>query len=178
MRPLTKLGLGLIAIVGLATTAAFAATLWPVPNLLALYTTQTNWLRPLLLGMVAVTAVTFVVMLLMAIFRRSTTQRLALATPNGQLTMDRQAVEHAIAKAVAANHPVRDADVTVTMHERSVHHVAVDATPLQRQQLATLATGIEQTVKDVLANTLGVPVQRVSIHLTPVNARQRPAKVL
>ena len=80
MRPLTKLFLGIVAIVGLLDAAAFALLLWPVPEAMTYYQDQSQWLQPTLLALTGVTAAVFVILLLVAILRRSTTSPLGRAS--------------------------------------------------------------------------------------------------
>ncbi|WP_462399225.1 alkaline shock response membrane anchor protein AmaP [Lacticaseibacillus pantheris] len=175
MRPLTKLFLGIVAIVGLLDAAAFALLLWPVPEAVTYYQDQSQWLQPTLLALTGVTAAVFVIMLLVAILRRSTTSRLALQTPSGELTLDRRAVENTVTKAIVAHHPVGQVDVSVTMRRRQVTRMQVNATSIQRDGLTALATDIEQTAKDAVTASLGVPVKRVNVHLEPAGQQQKGA---
>jgi len=92
MRPITKIMLGIIAVGGLLQSVGFGLLLWPSREFTRFYLQQVVWLRPTMIGLTGLVALVFLIMLLVAIFRRSTAQSLILAGEDGDLTLDKSAI--------------------------------------------------------------------------------------
>ncbi|WP_164512054.1 alkaline shock response membrane anchor protein AmaP [Lacticaseibacillus daqingensis] len=180
MRPITKAGLSLVALIGIGQALLIAALLWPITPVVTAYRTGGPAMRWLALGLTAGVALVFVVMLLVALFRQSTTNQLVLTDDRGTLSLSRQALENAVAKAIIDAHPVKGVAVTVKLHARQqAATVDVVADSLSHTDLAAEGQRIEATAKHKAAETLGVPVKRVRVSMHPANqAGKRRARVL
>ncbi|WP_390406319.1 alkaline shock response membrane anchor protein AmaP [Lacticaseibacillus jixiensis] len=175
MRPITKLGLGFVAVLGLLQAALVALWFWPVAGFLRWY----GPLRYVMLGLTAVVAVVFVVMLLVAIFRRPTTNHLRMPNARGELALSKDAVANTVAKAVAQEHAVKGVDVDVAMHQRRQEaSVNVEAYSLSNVDLKEEGKRIEATVIQKVTELLGVSVKKVKVVLHPAQHADRTVKAL
>lgn len=176
MKPITKAGLALVAIVGIAQALLTAALLWPLRPVVAVYVASGQVSRWIMLGLTAVACLTFIVILLVALLRHSTTNQLVMPGAQGNLSMSRQAVENTVAKAIATDHPVKSVDVSVTMNQRKQSaKVNVEAYSLRNSDLIAEGKRIEETVKRKITDILGVPVAQVKVKLH--TADQAPSNV-
>ncbi|MFD1393279.1 alkaline shock response membrane anchor protein AmaP [Lacticaseibacillus jixianensis] len=179
MRPITKALLGLVAVVGIVQSLAVMALTWPVTAVrawLLLYWQPLHWV---LFGLAAFVGLAFLIMLLAAVLTRSTTTNLVLANDRGDLSVSKQAVENAVAKSVAATHPVKGVAVAATMHKSAVKKAEIDAYSLEPTDLKAQAEAIKQTAHDKLEQMLGVPVKQIKVHLHPgAAASGKTARVL
>ncbi|WP_203623389.1 alkaline shock response membrane anchor protein AmaP [Lacticaseibacillus sp. 866-1] len=179
MRPLTKAGLGMVAIIGLVQALAVMALTWPLAGVrtwLLLYWQPAHWV---LFGLAAFVGLAFLIMLLVAVLRPSTTTKLVLANDRGDLSVSKQAVENAVAKAVAAAHPVKGVTVDAKMHKTQVKQATIDAYSLEPTNLKTQVEGIEATAQGKLERLLGVPVKKIKVNLHPgTKAPDNAARVL
>ncbi len=176
MRPITKAGLSLVAILGILQALLVGVLIWPLKPLAAWLVINSQYLRWSLLALTVVVLLTFVVMLLVAILRQATTTQLVVKSDHGRLFLSRQAVANAVAKAVVSNHPVKDIDVDVKMLGRQqATKVAVEAFSLRNTDLAEEGKRIEATVKQKLTEMLGIAAKSVRVTLHP--ATSTPKKV-
>ena len=178
MRGITKIALFIIALIGLGQSLLVAAYLWPLPPVdswLDIYWPTSRWV---MLGMSAVVFATFVVLLLLALFRRSTVSDLVIQNQQGQLKLSRQAIESSVAKAIVTEYPVRHADVAVKLTRDNVAHATVSASLADETGMADLGKAIEDTVKQRLHNLLGVEVKKVTVKILPQRQLNRTARVL
>ena len=98
MKPITKVLFGIVAICGLLQSIGFGLLLWPNREFTRFYVQQAGWLRPVMIGLTGLVILAFAIMLLVAIFRRSTANALILAGDDGDLTLDKSAIENTVAK--------------------------------------------------------------------------------
>ena len=127
MRPITKIMLGIIAVGGLLQSVGFGLLLWPSREFTRFYLQQVVWLRPTMIGLTGLVALVFLIMLLVAIFRRSTARSLILAGEDGDLTLDKSAIENTVAKAVVAQHFAKSVAVAVSIRKKQVARMRSEA---------------------------------------------------
>ncbi|KRN23540.1 alkaline shock response membrane anchor protein AmaP [Lacticaseibacillus camelliae] len=179
MRPLTKALLGLVAVIGIVQALAVMALTWPLAGVrawLLVYWQPAHWV---LFGLAAFVGITFLIMLLVAVLRPATTTKLTLASDQGDLSVSKRAVENTVAKAVAAEHPVKGVAVAATMHKSHVKQATIDAYSLDPTDLKAQAAGIEKTAQTKLEHLLGVPVKKIKVNLHPgAKAPGNAARVL
>jgi len=177
MRPITKFALGLIAVIGILQSLAVAAVIWPTIPIKVWILPIWPWLRITLLVGTAIVLAVFVVMLGVAIFRRSKRQDLTLEANQGSVVLSKQALEHKLVKTIASEHPVKDVAADISLYRKNAAtKVVVDAYSLKGLDLAEEGKRIETTAQTVLTNLLGVPVKRVVVHLH-TNDRAMPGTV-
>lgn len=167
MRPLTKIGLGLMALLLLIAAGLVAAYWWP---LLPLQTVMQHYplvTRFIMLGLAAIVALIGVIFLLVALLRRTTHRQLILPQKRGQVSVSQQAVENAVTRAVKQQHDVRAVDVQVALNQRDGARAKITADPRSPTDLVALAKAIEATAKQQLTNVLGVPAKHVKVSLKP-----------
>ncbi|WP_127848745.1 alkaline shock response membrane anchor protein AmaP [Lacticaseibacillus hulanensis] len=167
MRSVVKFGLGLVAVIGLLQALLVAAYVWPVVPIdtwLDNYWVITRWI---LLGMTAVVFATFLVLLLIAVLRRTTTDQLVIKHDRGSIKLSRRAIESSVAKAVAAEYPVRSVDVDVKMHKKQVARAEVTTALTTSAAALDVGKAIEATVKTHLRELLGVDVAQVMVKIIP-----------
>lgn len=170
MRPITKFGLSLVAIAGIAQTIIVAAVAWPISPLALWLYTGNQYLRITLLGLTAVVLLTFLVMLLVAVFRQSTTAHLVMRSDQGQVMLSRKALANTVAEAVSREHPLKNISVDVKMLQRNqAAKVQIEAHSRKNTGLAEEGKQIEQVAKQKLAETLGVAVKSVKVILHPAS---------
>lgn len=180
MRPITKIALSIVAILGILQALLVAAISWPLDPFATWLLASNQYLRWGLLGLTAVVLLTFIVMLLVALLRRSTTTHLTVKSDQGNLSLSRQAVANTVAKAVAREHPVKNVNVDVKMLKRKqAAKVFVEANSLNDRDLTQEAARIEATAKQKLTQTLGIATKSVQVTLHPATATSNnAAKVL
>lgn len=167
MRPLTKALLGLVAVIGIVQALAVMALTWPLAgarSVLLFYWHPAHWV---LFGLAAFVGLAFLIMLVVAMVRPSTSNKLVLANDRGALSVSKQAVENAVAKAVAAAHPVKGVTVDAKMHKTQVKQATIDAYSLESTDLKTQSEAIEATAQTKLERLLGVPVKKIKVNLHP-----------
>lgn len=179
MRPITKALLGLVAVIGIGQSLAVMALTWPLPGARAWWLHYFQPLHWVLFGLAAFVGLTFVILLLTAVFTRSTTSKLVLTNDRGTLSVSKQAVENAVAKAVVATHPVKGVTVAATMHKSQIKKAAIEAYSIDPNDLRGQAEEIERTAQAKLERLLGVPVKHLSVRLHPgAAAPGKAARVL
>ncbi|WP_204122718.1 alkaline shock response membrane anchor protein AmaP [Lacticaseibacillus mingshuiensis] len=179
MRPLTKVALVLVALLGICQTLLIAAYFWPVAAVDTWLLDHWSISRILMLTLTSLVFIVFVAMLLVALFRRSIHQELVMTGDRGSLAISRQAVESAVAKAVAKEHAVKGVSVDVTMHKKEAAKVMVEAISMSGQSLAAQGQRIEETARAKVVQLLGTEVKKVKVHLMPVSQAPRgTARVL
>lgn len=176
MRPITKVVLGFVAIIGILQALLVATLAWPLNPLATWLVVTDQYLRWGLLGLSAVVLATFIVMLLVSILRQSTSTHLVVKSKQGNLSLSRQAVANVVAKSVASEHPVKNVSVDVKMLNRQqVAKVSVEASSLNNTDLAEEGKRIEATAKQKLMETLGIATKGVHVTLHPATATPRNA---
>ena len=175
MRPITKIMLGIIAVGGLLQSVGFGLLLWPSREFTRFYLQQVVWLRPTMIGLTGLVALVFLIMLLVAIFRRS----LILAGEDGDLTLDKSAIENTVAKAVVAQHFAKSVAVAVSIRKKQVARMRIEAFSGNSKDLKAEAKQIEETARQKLQACLGIPVKHVRVHLLPATkVKAKTARVI
>lgn len=171
MRPITKISLAIVALIGILQAGLVATLVWPLNPLAAWLTVSRPALRWSLLGLSAVVLATFVVMLLVAVLRQATTTKLIVKSPQGQLVLSRQAVANTIAQAIVSDHAVKNVNVDVQLlkHRQTVK-VFVEATSLQGSDLTTVGKQIEATARKKVTQTLKLTAKSVQVSLHPATS--------
>ncbi|KRO17851.1 hypothetical protein IV56_GL001978 [Lacticaseibacillus saniviri JCM 17471 = DSM 24301] len=158
--------LGIVAVIGILQALLVGAMLWPVEPINRWLITYWSEMRMSLLVASAVVLVTFVVILLVALLRRSSVQDLTLSSNQGDVVISKRAIENMVSKTISSRHPVKNVVVDVDLYQRrSATKVKVDAHSLKQTELAEEGKRIEQTAKDKLAEVLGVPVKHATVHV-------------
>lgn len=179
MRPITKIMLGIIAVGGLLQSVGFGLLLWPSREFTRFYLQQVVWLRPTMIGLTGLVALVFLIMLLVAIFRRSTARSLILAGKDGDLTLDKSAIENTVAKAVVAQHFAKSVAVAVSIRKKQVARMRIEAFSGNSKDLKAEAKQIEETARQKLQACLGIPVKHVRVHLLPATkVKAKTARVI
>ncbi len=179
MKGITKLALFLVALVGILQSLIVLAYFWPLRPLntwLNRYATITRWS---IIGMSAVVCGLCAVLLLIAVFRRSTVNELIIKNDRGHIQLSKTAIEKGIAALIVAKCPVRSVDVALKMHRNFVGSARVTISLVDQQQVTNIGQSIENTVKARLHELLDLDVKRVDVKiLSPQQLRQQSAKVL
>ncbi|MFD1318581.1 alkaline shock response membrane anchor protein AmaP [Loigolactobacillus zhaoyuanensis] len=179
MRPIFKFGLGLLAIVGLLEAVWFGLLIEPSASWSGpMMQWQQNqiWLSWVGLILAIIAGLIFLVLFLIALFKRSTTTQLSMKTEKGQLNISRAAVEKSVKYAVQEQHPVTAVNVNVQLHKhKAVATAQVDATlTAATKDLVGISHAIEATAKRELTERLGLSVKKVAVHLLTADQRQQP----
>lgn len=167
MRLITKIILAIVAVIGIIEALVVAAFWWPIP-----------WIRLGLLryapvsrvGILTLAGIVFaasLILLLVALLRRTRQPKLSVERDRGRVSVSQQAVENAVARAVKTEHNVKDVDVQVALHQRDGARAKITADPRQPADLVELAKAIETTARQQLTNVLGVPAKHVAVTLRP-----------
>ena len=130
MRPITKIMLGIISRWRFIAKCWFRVIALASREFTRFYLQQVVWLRPTMIGLTGLVALVFLIMLLVAIFRRSTAQSLILAGEDGDLTLDKSAIENTVAKAVVAQHFAKSVAVAVSIRKKQVARMRIEAFPV------------------------------------------------
>jgi len=179
MKPITKVLFGIVAICGLLQSIGFGLLLWPNREFTRFYVQQAGWLRPVMIGLTGLVILVFVIMLLVAIFRRSTANALILAGDDGDLTLDKSAIENTVAKAIVDRHFAKSVDVDVSIRKKQVARMRIEAFSGNVKELKQEAQRIEETARQKLQACLGVPVKHVRVHLLPATkVKAKTARVI
>ena len=179
MKPLTKVLIGIVAVCGLIQSIGFGLLLWPSREFTRFYLQHVIWLRATMLGLTALVTLVFIVMLLVAVFRRSTANALILAGEDGDLTLDKSAIENTVAKAIVAQHFAKSVDVGVSIRKKQVARMRIEAFSGNAKDLKQEAQRIEETAREKLQACLGIPVKHVRVHLLPITkVKARTARVI
>lgn len=165
MRPITKLFLGVLAVLALLQAAIVVGMAWPIGPSRALIRANWFWLRFPLLVLTGIIAVMALVALVVSLFRRSTSRDLHISGNQGDLVIAKAAVERSVAAAIAAEHHVRDITVATKMYRRRVARAKVKVTQAEVTDAQALAAAVEQTTKQQLERTLGVTVDKVRVRI-------------
>ncbi|MCH4170071.1 MAG: alkaline shock response membrane anchor protein AmaP [Lactobacillus sp.] len=181
MRKTAKILLSLVALFGLLQVVWFAALVYPIPTVSA-------WLAPwrqnslyqyIGLGLAAFSALVFLTLLMIALFRRQTTRQLSFDSNKGQLNIDQGAVAKTIRHTVAENYPVQNVDVAVRLVKRQKAAVAtVDAVLFHSENLVGISQAIKEAVVTQLQQSLGVPVKKVTVNLQAATENRPAARVI
>lgn len=178
MRSGTKVILTLIGLVALIApllllVLAAPAVSWLMP--LRRWLSDQAWIGTTAAILSLWTLVYLLGAMLRILFKKVTTDQLTFATNQGQLHISETAVAHTVERAVVAEHPVTRVDARVALLDRGQKaRVTVQAFTHQDQGLKQLGADIEQTVRDKVQTTLGIPVERVRVTVAPgksANAR-------
>ncbi|MDK7182144.1 alkaline shock response membrane anchor protein AmaP [Lacticaseibacillus rhamnosus] len=179
MKPITKVLFGIVAICGLLQSIGFGLLLWPNREFTRFYVQQAGWLRPVMIGLTGLVILAFAIMLLVAIFRRSTANALILAGDDGDLTLDKSAIENTVAKAIVDRHFAKSVDVDVSIRKKQVARMRIEAFSGNVKELKQEAQAIEETARQKLQACLGVPVKHVRVHLLPATkVKAKTARVI
>ena len=179
MKPITKGLFGLVAVCGLLQSVGFGLLLWSNRDFTRFYLQQAVWLRPLMIGLTGLVLLVFLIMLLVAIFRRSTANALILAGDDGDLTLDKSAIENTVAKAIVARHFAKSVDVDVSIRKKQVARMRIAAFSGNGKELKQEAKQIEETARQKLQECLGVPVKHVRVQLLPATkVKAKTARVI
>ncbi|MDC4186976.1 alkaline shock response membrane anchor protein AmaP [Loigolactobacillus coryniformis] len=179
MRPIFKFALGLLAFLGLLEAIWFGLLIEPMANWsgqLMQWQQEQIWLSWVGLGLAIIAGLIFLVLLFIALFKRSTTTSLNMKTKHGQLNISRTAVEKSVKYAVQEQHPVTEVDVAVQLlKHKALANAQVNATLTSTtNDLVGASQRIEKTAKHELTERLGVPVKNVDVHLLTVDQRKQP----
>ncbi|MFC6171461.1 alkaline shock response membrane anchor protein AmaP [Loigolactobacillus jiayinensis] len=178
MRPILKVGLAILAIFGLLQAVWFSLLVEPTGRW-AGQLWQWQQMQPGVawfgVGLAVLAGVVFLALLLLAVFKRSTTSQLSVSTDRGQLNLSRSAIEKSVKYAVQQQHSVTDVQVKVQLRKNAAATAQVAATVLQKKtDMVGTSKAIEVTAKNELATRLGVPVKKVNVHLLTADQRKRP----
>ncbi|WP_416353575.1 alkaline shock response membrane anchor protein AmaP [Agrilactobacillus fermenti] len=181
MRMGTKVFLIIVALLGLIQTVWFAALVYPIPNF-------TRYILPFRevaiigyigLGFAILSALVFLGILLVAIFRRRTTNKLSFQTNKGQLNIDKQAVAKTIKHTVATEYPVRDVDVNVQLAKNKQAAISeVTAYVTDPNDMVDTSAAIKKSVQRQLKEALGIPAKKVTVNLHLASENKRVARVV
>ncbi|ANK61619.1 alkaline shock response membrane anchor protein AmaP [Loigolactobacillus backii] len=181
MRGRTKGALLLLSLLGILQTVWFTALIYPLPylsNEIIQWQNTYDWVRWIGLILGIISGLIFLGLLLIALFRRQTTNQLTYQTDRGQLNINQKSVEKSVQYAVASKHNARNVSATVRLNKRKKTATAlVEAVTSDTKNLVHESQQIEQTVSKTLSASLGVPVKKVTVNLKPAE-RGRGVRVV
>lgn len=179
MNKLTKGLLSLLSLLGILQVLWFIALIYPLGifrQFAKLTFLPTVWVQNIGLGLGVLVGLTFLYLLLLAIFSPSRHHQLAIKTDQGELAFSRKAIDHTIAQAIVEHHAVTGVNVDTQLlgHKQQVK-AQIEATATDNQHLDELGVAIKTTVKTVLTQTFNLPIKQIDVQLdSPVATKQRP----
>ncbi|ERL64907.1 alkaline shock response membrane anchor protein AmaP [Schleiferilactobacillus shenzhenensis] len=178
MRSGTKIVLTLLGLVALAAPLLLLILAAPaVPWLLPIrrWLSDQTWLATTAAILSMWTLLYLLGAMLRILFKKATTDQLTFATRDGELHISETAVANTVERSVVANHPVTHVEAHVALLDRGQKaRVKVAAFTHHDQGLKQLGASIEETVRTQLQTTLGIPVEKVWVTVSPgkpANAR-------